>query len=161
MASRFSAVYPGSFDPLTNGHIDLVERSLAIFDHVIVAVLRNTVKATLFSPEERVELIKKELSRFPGVEVRSFSGLLVDFVRECKTRVVVRGLRAVSDYDYEAQMALINKNLNEDIETFFLMAREENSYISSSLVRQVAQLKGDVSKFVPPSIAEALRKKLS
>lgn len=155
-----TAICPGSFDPLTNGHVDIVRRSLRIFDRVIVAVLENPTKTTLFSVAERLELIRAEFADCRDrVEARSFSGLLVDFVQSVDRGVVVRGLRAISDFDYEAQMALVNKTLCEDVETVFLMAREKNSYISSSLVKQVAQLGGSVEALVPPQVAAALAQK--
>ncbi len=153
-------VFPGSFDPLTNGHVDVVERSLEIFDTVVVGVLDNLSKTALFTPQERVELIQKQFERCgKRVVVASFSGLLVDFVEKMQSRVVVRGLRAISDFDYEAQMALINRRLNPGIETVFLTAREENSYISSTVVRQVALLGGDVGQMVPQVVKKALRRK--
>jgi pantetheine-phosphate adenylyltransferase len=155
-----TAVFPGSFDPLTNGHVDIIERSLAIFDTVIVGVLNNPAKSTLFSPEERVALISAQFASLKGrVRVQSFSGLLVEFVKSVDSKVIVRGLRAISDFDYEAQMALVNRKLTPDVETFFLTAREEHSYISSSVVRQVAMLGGDVSEMVPSLVVKALRKK--
>jgi pantetheine-phosphate adenylyltransferase len=167
MASRsqrekrgITAVFPGSFDPFTNGHADIVERSLEIFDRIIVGVLPNPSKNHLFTQEERVALISKQFARYRGrVSVVSFSGLLVEFVESTKSRVVIRGLRAVSDYDYEAQMALVNRRLSPRIETLFLTAREEHSYISSTVVKQVALLGGDVSDMVPPVIASALARK--
>jgi len=155
-----TAVFPGSFDPLTNGHVDIIERSSEIFQHVIVAVLFNPSKDSLFTQAERVALISKQFTRYRGrVSVVSFSGLLVDFVQSTKSRVVIRGLRAISDFDYEAQMALINRNLAPRIETFFLTAREEHSYISSTVVKQVALLGGDVSGMVPKVVSDALAKK--
>ncbi len=155
-----TAVFPGSFDPLTNGHVDIIERSVEIFDTVIVGVLNNPSKSALFTPEERVSLISKQFKRLGGrVLVASFSGLLVEFVRSEHSRVIIRGLRAISDFDYEAQMALINRKLSPEIETFFLTAREEHSYISSSVVRQVAMLGGDVSEMVPGVVAAALARK--
>jgi len=155
-----TAVFPGSFDPLTNGHVDIIQRSLAIFDRVIVGVLSNPSKKVLFSVEERVALISKQLAKYGSrVEVISFSGLLVEFVERTKSRVVVRGLRAISDFDYETQMALVNRNLSPRVETFFLPAREEHSYISSTVVKQVAMLGGDVSDMVPPLILRALTRK--
>ena len=154
------AVFPGSFDPLTNGHVDIIERSLVLFGHVIVGVLHNPSKKALFTDEERVALITRQFARYRGrVEVVSFSGLLVEFVQSVKSRVVIRGLRAISDFDYEAQMALINRKLAPYIETLFLTAREEHSYISSTVVKQVAMLGGDVSDMVPPVVASALSKK--
>jgi pantetheine-phosphate adenylyltransferase len=156
------AIYPGSFDPLTNGHTDVVRRCLKIFDRVIVGVLENPSKHTLFSVEERLALIRSEFADCgERVSAQSFSGLLVDFARRFERGVVVRGLRAISDFDYEAQMALLNKTLCEDLETLFLMAREKNSYISSSLVKQVAQLGGSVEALVPKEVAVALRGKFS
>ena len=155
-----AAVFPGSFDPLTNGHVDIIERASEIFPHVIVAVLFNPSKESLFSQAERVALISKQFSRYKGrISVVSFSGLLVDFVQSTKSRVVIRGLRAISDFDYEAQMALINRKLAPRIETFFLTAREEYSYVSSTVVKQVALLGGDVSAMVPKVVERALQKK--
>lgn len=159
-SSTSVAVFPGSFDPLTNGHVDIIERSLGIFERVVVGVLNNPSKQALFTDDERVALIERQFSRFRGrISVVSFSGLLVEFVQSVKSRVVIRGLRAISDFDYEAQMALINRKLAPNIETFFLTAREEHSYISSSVVKQVALLGGDVSKMVPAVVEKALTKK--
>jgi pantetheine-phosphate adenylyltransferase len=159
-ATSAVAVFPGSFDPLTNGHVDIIDRSVTIFGRVVVGVLNNPSKNALFSDEERVDLIKRQVARYKGrVSVVSFSGLLVDFVKSVKSRVVIRGLRAISDFDYEAQMALINRKLSPDVETFFLAAREENSYISSTVVKQVALLGGDVSGMVPPVVERALKEK--
>lgn len=154
------AVFPGSFDPLTNGHVDIIDRSVTIFGQVVVGVLNNPSKSALFTDQERVDLIKRQVAGYKGrVTVVSFSGLLVDFVKRMKSRVVIRGLRAISDFDYEAQMALINRKLSPDVETFFLAAREENSYISSTVVKQVALLGGDVSGMVPAVVERALRQK--
>lgn len=155
------AVFPGSFDPFTNGHMDIISRASKIFKHIVVGVLSNQSKQTLFTEEERVNLIRAE---FEGsgdkVSVDRFSGLLVDFALKHKASAIIRGLRAVSDYDYESQMALINKRLADNVETFFMVTRENNSYISSSLVKQVAALGGDVSNFVPAGVHQALLKKL-
>lgn len=160
MARDQVAIFPGSFDPLTNGHVDIIERTNKIFDKVVVAVLSNPEKKTLFSLEERTELLSTELRSFGSkVSVETFSGLLVDFVRSKNTNIIIRGLRAISDYDYEAQMALMNRALNPEIETLFLTTKEENSYISSTLVKQVARLGGSISKLVPPSIEKAVRAK--
>jgi len=154
------AVFPGSFDPFTNGHVDIVNRASKIFDKVIIAVLSNPAKKTIFSVEERVELIKKEfVNSERSIVVESFSGLLVHFAIKADARVIVRGLRAISDYDYEAQMALMNKHLYQEVETLFMISKEENSYISSSLVKQIALLGGDIAKLVPASVKEALDKK--
>jgi pantetheine-phosphate adenylyltransferase len=154
------AVFPGSFDPLTNGHVDIITRALSIFDHVTIGVLLNPEKTTLFSVEERVSLIQQTFAGYENVTVESFSGLLVDFARERDVQVVLRGLRAISDYDYEAQLALMNKSLCGDIETFFMMTTERYSYVSSSLVKQVASYGGSVSKYVPAVIETALKGKL-
>ena len=141
--------------------MDIVTRSLRIFDRVIVAVLNNPQKLTLFDVEERVELARQVFENQQGrVEVRSFSGLLVAFAKEAGSNVLIRGLRAISDYDYEAQMALMNKNLSDDLETLFMVTRESNSYISSSLVKNVAELGGDVANLVPPKVYRALKGKI-
>ena len=154
------AVIPGSFDPLTNGHMDLIARALSIFDRVIVGVVSNPAKSSLFSVEERLVLIRGCWAAVGDrLTVGAFSGLLVDYLKQVGTSVVIRGLRAISDFDYEAQMALVNKRLSPEVETLFLVAREENSYVSSSLVRQIAPLGGDVSKLVPPLVEAALRRK--
>lgn len=157
-----TAVFPGSFDPLTYGHVDIIQRSLKLFDRVTVAILGNLAKSTLFTIEERAALIRREFKREgKRVVVTSFEGLLVDFLKAEKASIIVRGLRAISDYDYEAQMALMNKNLWREVETVFLVAREENSYISSSIVKQVAFLGGDVTRFVPKAVAKALKAKIN
>jgi len=154
------AIFPGSFDPLTSGHIDIITRSLEVFERLTVGVLSHPRKEALFSLEERVVLVQNEFESFgERVMVESFSGLLVDFAQQKNATVIVRGLRAISDYDYEAQMALVNRSLCEEIETFFLMSREEYSYVSSSVVREVAAYGGKVDTFVSPAIAQALRKK--
>ena len=159
-AATHVAVFPGSFDPLTNGHVDIIQRSLSIFDRIVVGVLRNPSKSALFTENERVEIIERQFAKFKGrVSVVSFSGLLVEFVREMNSRVVIRGLRAISDFDYEAQMSLVNRKLDSNIETLFLTAREEHSYISSTIAKQVALLGGDVSDMVPPIVERALAKK--
>lgn len=151
------AVFPGSFDPLTNGHVDIIERSLSLFDRVVVGVLANPTKTPLFSPDERVALIKAQFKNNKRVEALAFDGLLVTFAKKIKAKTIVRGLRAISDYDYETQMALTNRKLAPKLETVFLVAREENSYISSTVVKQVARYGGDVSGFVPKVVEKALR----
>ena len=155
------AVFPGSFDPITNGHVDIVERSLHLFDEVIVAVAFNPHKdSALFSPEERVEMIRAA-TRSPRVVADSFSGLLVDYVGQVGARVIIRGLRAVADFEYEFQMALMNRHLEPRIETIFVMAGEAHFYTSSRLVKEVASLGGDIRGLVPPHVLKRLRKKLA
>jgi pantetheine-phosphate adenylyltransferase len=149
------AVYPGSFDPLTNGHLDLIERSLRIFDELIVAVVTNPAKTATFSDEERVEMIR-EATQGRNVEILVFEGLLVDFVMRVGARAIVRGLRAVSDFEYEFQMALMNRKLREEIETVFLMPHEAYSYISSRLIKEVAGYGGSVTGLVPPGVEKRL-----
>jgi pantetheine-phosphate adenylyltransferase len=154
------ALYPGSFDPLTNGHLDILFRSRRLADRVIVAILQNDSKKTLFSVEERLEMIREIVGADPGVSVRSFSGLLVDFAAQSGATLLVRGLRAISDYEYELQMALMNRRLAPAIETVFLMAKEEYSYVSSRLVKEVARLGADVSGLVPEPIRHRLEERL-
>jgi pantetheine-phosphate adenylyltransferase len=149
------AVYPGSFDPLTNGHLDLIERSLRIFDELIVAVVTNPAKTATFSDEERVEMIR-EATRGRKIEILVFEGLLVDFVKRVGAGAIVRGLRAVSDFEYEFQMALMNRKLREEIETVFLMPHEAYSYISSRLIKEVAGYGGSVTGLVPPGVEKRL-----
>ncbi|MGH7855753.1 MAG: pantetheine-phosphate adenylyltransferase [Candidatus Binatia bacterium] len=154
------AVFPGSFDPITNGHIDIVERSLQIFERVVVAVAFNPHKdSALFTPEERVEMIR-EATRSPRVIADKFSGLLVDYVEASGAQVILRGLRAVADFEYEFQMALMNRHLKPRIETLFVMAGEAHFYTSSRLVKEVASLGGDIRGLVPPSVLRRLRQKL-
>jgi pantetheine-phosphate adenylyltransferase len=151
------ALYPGSFDPFTNGHGDILDRARRFADRVVVAILENDAKTPLFSVAERIEMIREIVGEDPQVPVRSFSGLLVDFAREEKATLIVRGLRAISDYEYELQMALMNRRLAPAIETVFLMAKEEYSYVSSRLVKEVGRLGADVSGLVP----EAVRRRLA
>jgi len=159
MRSRI-AIYPGSFDPVTNGHLDVIQRALAIFDTVVVAIARNVGKKGLFSPEERADLLREVLAHEPRVEVDAFSGLLVDYVQARGARSVVRGLRAVADFEYEFQLALMNRRLCPQVDTLFLMTDENHFYVSSSLVREIAGLGGDVSEFVPDPVLRALKSKL-
>ncbi len=153
------AVYPGTFDPVTNGHVDLVERSLRIFDEVMVAVAANPKKAPLFSLEERIDMFRKALARYRHVKIEGFDGLLVDYVKRKKAVGIIRGLRAVSDFEYEMQMALMNRRLDSRIETVFLMPSEEYSFITSTIVKEAASYGGDVSSLVPKVVEEKLRKK--
>lgn len=151
------ALYAGSFDPITNGHADLIRRSLGFVDRLVVGVAVNVAKQPLFSVEERMALIRAALDEDPRVEVRSFTGLVVDFAREAGARVVLRGLRAVADFEYEYQMALMNRHLAPQLETMFMVPSLEVSYVSSSLVREVARFGGDIEQLVHPAVARALR----
>lgn len=150
-------IYPGTFDPFTNGHLDVLERAAKLFAKVTVAVALDSTKKTLFSPEERVAMIKPNLKRLSNVEVLSFDGLLVEFARKQKANALIRGLRALSDFEFEFNMALMNRHLEPAVETIFVMPNESYSYTSSSLVKQIAKLGGDVSNFVPDNVAKALR----
>ena len=155
------AIYPGSFDPLTNGHIDIIERSTRLFDEVIVAILTNAAKSPLFTVEERLDLMKTILQpRFKNVRLDVFHGLLVDYARRSNAKVIVRGIRAVTDYEYEFQMALMNRRLTPEIETVFMMPAESYSYLSSRLVKEVAQLGGSVKGLVPDLVEQRLLTKL-
>jgi pantetheine-phosphate adenylyltransferase len=154
------ALYPGSFDPITNGHLDLIERGSVFFDKLVVAVLRNDEKEALFSVADRIEMLTEVVQGFPNVEVGSFDGLLVEYAAHCGASVILRGIRAVSDYEYELQMALMNRRLRPDIETVFLMASEAHSFLSSKLVKEVIRLGGKITGLVPPSIEGRLRKRL-
>jgi len=153
------AVYPGTFDPVTNGHIDLVERSLTIFDEVIVAVAANPKKEPLFSLRERIALFKAVAAKYKRVRIEGFDGLLVDYVKQKRAVAIVRGLRAVSDFEYEMQMALMNRRLDHNIETVFLMPNEEYSFITSTIVKEAASYGGDVSSLVPKVVVQQLKKK--
>lgn len=154
-------VYPGSFDPVTLGHIDIIKRSSRLFDKLIVSVLKNSKKTPLFSEEERVNMLKEATSQFENVEIDVFSGLLVDYAEKVNAFVIVRGLRAVSDYEYEIQLAQTNHSLNPKIETVFLTTNAEYAFLSSSVVREVAYYDGELSHFVTPSIEKRLRAKFS
>lgn len=160
---NITAVYPGTFDPVTNGHVDLVQRAVRIFDRVILAVAtggQNGGKKPFFSADERVSLATDVLAGMENVEIVQFDGLLVDFVQKQNAQVILRGLRAVSDFEYEFQLASMNRHLNEKIETMFLTPAEQYSYISSSLVREIASLGGDISPFVHEKVAAALNKRI-
>ncbi len=151
------AIYPGSFDPITKGHIDVIQRAAKLFDEVVVAVAFNDQKKTLFTPEERVAMIETVVDGGTNIRVARFSGLLVEFAREQEAVAVVRGLRAVSDFEFEFQMALMNRKLEPTIETIFLTPREEYTYLSSRIVKEIARLGGNVDAFVPTSVAKALQ----
>lgn len=155
------AVYPGTFDPVTHGHLDLVERARRRFDRLVIAVLRNEDKQPVFSLDERIALLREAVSAWDDVEVDTFDGLLVDYARRIGATVIVRGLRAVSDFEYELQMAMMNRRLAPEVETVFLMPSEAYSYVSSRLVREVAKLGGSVTGLVPPVVDAALRRRLS
>ena len=155
------AVYPGSFDPITYGHLDIIQRGTRMFDRVAVAVLENEGKAPLFHVSERMELLRHTTRQMPTVEIHSFSGLLVDFMKRINAQVVVRGIRAVSDFEYEFQMALMNRELSPEVETIFMMPAVEYTYVSSRLVKEVFRLGGVISRLVPPIVVEKLRSKLS
>jgi pantetheine-phosphate adenylyltransferase len=153
------AVYPGTFDPVTNGHLDLVERGSRHFDRLVIAILRNEDKEPVFSVRERIALLREAVTRWDNVEVDSFDGLLVEYAQRLGASVILRGLRALSDFEYELQMAMMNRRLAPEVETAFLMPSEAYSFLSSRLVREVARLGGDVAGLVPPNVAEALARR--
>jgi len=153
------AIYPGSFDPVTNGHLDLIARAANIFDHLVVAILRNSQKNPLFTVEERVAMLSEGTAEFGNVSVSTFDGLLVDFAREQRAHAVVRGIRAISDYEYEFQMALMNRRLSPDVETIFLMPDAKYSFVSSRLVKEVFRLGGSVDGLVPKFVIERMKDK--
>jgi pantetheine-phosphate adenylyltransferase len=156
LAKRQSIIYPGSFDPPTNGHLDLIHRASKLFDEVVVAVLRHDSKHALFDVAERMEMLAEAVHGFENVRVDSFDGLLVDFARRCKAKMILRGIRAVSDYEYELQMALMNRKLDPELETVFMLPAEAYSYLSSRLVKEVCRLGGDISALVPPLVEARL-----
>ena len=151
-----TVIYPGSFDPITNGHLDVIERAAKLFDRVIVAVAVNSSKDPLFTKDQRQEQITEAVAALGNVEVSAFDGLLVDFARDQKSQAIIRGLRAVSDFEFEFQLALMNRKLEPNIETIFMMPRETYTFLSSKLVKEIAQLGGNVSAFVPPHVERAL-----
>jgi pantetheine-phosphate adenylyltransferase len=155
------AIYPGSFDPITNGHLDVLQRAAGIFDELIVGVARDNSKQSLFSAEERVELVRAATDHIPNLRVLPFEGLLVNFAKQHQAAALVRGLRAVSDFEFEFQLALMNRKLEPNLETLFLMPREELTYISSRLVKEIARLGGNVNQFVPLHVVSALKAKLN
>lgn len=154
------ALFPASFDPVTNGHLDIIRRSLAVFDRLIVAVAHNVAKAGTFSVEERIEILSAVLGDDDRIEITAFEGLLVDFCRQTGAQTVIRGLRAMSDYEYEFEMALMNKHLNPAVETVFMMASQEYLYVSSSRLKELVRFGGEVSDFLPPLVEKRLREKL-
>lgn len=153
-------IYPGSFDPITYGHLDIIERCSKKFEKVTVSILKNEAKNTLFTVEERLELLKKSVKKFENVEVDTFSGLLVDYAKQKGISTMIRGLRAVTDFEYELQMALMNRELDEDLETIFLMSSSKYTFLSSSVVKEVAKFDGDVSTIVPEVVEIALKQKV-
>jgi pantetheine-phosphate adenylyltransferase len=154
------AIYPGTFDPITYGHLDIVNRGLSIFDEIIIAVAADSQKKTLFTVEERIGMIQKAIATMHGVSVESFEGLLVRHIEGKNAHAIIRGLREVSDFEYEFQMALMNRKLNKNIETIFLMSNEKYTYLTSSIVKEVAFLGGNVKAFVPPHVSAALKKRM-
>jgi len=156
---RVTAIYPGTFDPLTVGHIDVARRASSMFDDLIVAVAASTNKGPFFSLEERVDMATKILGDLPNVTVQSFGGLLMDYAHEVGSRVIVRGLRAISDFEYEVQIAGVNRHLAPDVETVFIAASQEYTFLSSSIVREIARMHGDVSEFVHPAVIDAFAKR--
>ena len=155
-----TAVYPGSFDPVTKGHLDIIERAASLVDELVVAVLKNNAKTPLFSEEERVKMIKDVTGHIPNVRVESFSGLSVEFAKQCGAKFIVRGLRAVTDFEYELQMAQTNRVLAPDVDTVFLTTSLEYAYVSSTIMKEVARFGGDLSSFAPAEIIQELRLKL-
>ncbi|MFC1478180.1 pantetheine-phosphate adenylyltransferase [Candidatus Margulisiibacteriota bacterium] len=151
-----TAIYPGSFDPVTNGHLSIIKRALKLFDRVIVAVINNPKKKPLFSVSDRVQMLEESCAGMANVEIDSFDGLLVEYAEQKKAKAIVRGLRAISDFDYEFQMALTNRKLDPEIETVFLMTDYKYSYLNASLVRQIARLGGDIKDLVPETVIEKL-----
>lgn len=156
-----TAVYPGSFDPFTNGHLDVVQRASKIFDRVIVAVAENEGKSPLFTMQERTNLVAEATKELSNVEVDAFSGLLVNYVEQRRAEVIIRGLRAVSDFEFEFQLALMNRNLNERVETIFMMPKDTYTFLSSRIIKEIARLGGDITPFVPVGVKKALLEKLA
>lgn len=154
---KITAVYPGTFDPVTNGHLDVIERAATLFDEVVVCIAINSAKTPLFTKEERSELLEKSVSNFSNVQIDTFEGLLVKYAEEKNASVIIRGLRAVSDFEYEFQLSLTNRKLSPSINTIFLMPNEKYTYLNSSLIRELASFNADIQDFVPPHVHDALR----
>ena len=157
---KHTAIYPGSFDPLTYGHLDIIKRATVMMDHVVVAVANNASKNSLFTLQERLSMVKEATKDIAGISVESFDGLVVDFARKKNIHVIIRGLRMISDFEYELQMALTNRRLAEDIETVFLMPSERFSFLSSTLIKEASSLGADVSSFVPPFVEKKIKERL-
>src|SRR4051794_869432 len=155
-----TVIYPGSFDPLTNGHLDVIQRATKLFDRVIVAVAKNESKSPLFTLEERLDLVTRSVEHLPSVDADSFDGLLVEYAESQSAQAIIRGLRAVSDFEFEFQLALMNRKLNERVETIFMMPKDTYTFLSSRIVKEIARLGGDVSVFVPPHVQKALAERL-
>ena len=154
------AVYPGSFDPITNGHLNIIERATNIFDKIIVGVANNPKKSTLFSAQERIDMIKEVTKNLEKVKIQSFSGLLIDFMKSNKANIIIRGMRAISDFEHESQLALMNKRLAPEIETIFMVTCSKYSYLDSSIVKEIASLNGCINQLVPEIVEKKLREKL-
>lgn len=161
ISNRTTAVYPGTFDPVTNGHLDLIKRGLNIFDNLIVAVAYNPFKKPIFSVEERVDFIKESTKGLEGLTIVSFDGLLIDLMKEERSNIIIKGLRAVSDFEYELQLSLMNRRLDSSVETVFMMPSEEYTFLSSKIIKEVASLAGNVSEMVPDVVTKALHKKFN
>jgi len=156
-----TVIYPGTFDPVTNGHIDVIKRAIDLFDKVVVTVAKNPVKFSMFTVDERLVMLQESLKEFPTVSVDTFNGLIVDHAKAVGAVGIIRGLRAISDFEFEFQMALMNRKLSEDLRTIFLMPHEKYTYLNSTIIRNLAQFKGDVSDFVPPIVVQMLKEKVS